>query len=187
MTENNNEFDQHESSVNADFQKSDREGSNNSQPTVDATVNEHEQDHLLTHSVANDDSHAQQPEYGALLEDMPKNYDPYVFGRQQKVEKKKSVADAQSNMSQASVPNSVGNHGMMRPQMLILRKEDLDDPAKNPFYGHWDMNAIFAFIMSLFAVPFIPMIVGFFSVIRTRKLHMKGFAFAVIAIVLNII
>lgn len=65
---------------------------------------------------------------------------------------------------------------------------DPDDPKKNPLYGRWDGMAIVAFILSLFDFTTIfGLVIGIFSMIRTRKLHMKGFVFALFAVILGVI
>ena len=63
-----------------------------------------------------------------------------------------------------------------------------DDPAQNPFYGHWDSYAIVAFICSLvFSVPVLPAVIGGLSLVRTKRLHMKGRGLAIAAIIINVL
>ena len=59
-------------------------------------------------------------------------------------------------------PNQYNPYGN-QPQSNMPRIQYLnpDDPAQNPFYGHWDSYAIVAFICSLvFSVPVLPAVIG---------------------------
>lgn len=86
-------------------------------------------------------------------------------------------------------PNQYNPYGN-QPQSNMPRIQYLnpDDPAQNPFYGHWDSYAIVAFICSLvFSVPVLPAVIGGLSLVRTKRLHMKGRGLAIAAIIINVL
>ena len=62
---------------------------------------------------------------------------------------------------------------------------NLDDPKQNPWYGKWDSLAIVAFI-STFFIPFVGLVLGCFSMHRTRVFHMKGRGLAIASIVISV-
>lgn len=65
---------------------------------------------------------------------------------------------------------------------------DLDDPAQNPMYGHWDSYGILSFIFALFLpVPVLPALFGAVSLWRIKVFHMKGRGLAIAAIIINIL
>lgn len=77
-----------------------------------------------------------------------------------------------------------GQHGQPR----YFNGINLDDPQSNPLYGHWDAYAIIAFVLALlFPVPVLSALLGFAAMWRTKTFHMKGYGFAVAAVVLNVI
>lgn len=136
-----------------------------------------------------------EPDYGERADRYP-GWDPYVFGRDdQESESNRSQANTSDNSTrprgparpgQYSPPGQVGG-GTGHPRHLI-NGVDLDDPAQNPSYGHWDPYAIISFIMALFLpVPFLSAILGGISMYRTRILHMKGFGLALAAVIINVL
>ncbi|NEG70236.1 hypothetical protein [Bifidobacterium choloepi] len=65
---------------------------------------------------------------------------------------------------------------------------DVNDPAQNPFYNHWDANSIFAFVFALIIpMPIVPALWAIFGMWRTKKFHMKGFGLAVAALVISVL
>ncbi len=64
---------------------------------------------------------------------------------------------------------------------------DLDDPASNPLYGHWDPYAIVAFVFALSSIPVLPAVMGGIAMWRTRTFRMKGFGLALAAVILNVL
>ena len=65
---------------------------------------------------------------------------------------------------------------------------DLDDPNQNVYYGRWDTSSIIAFALSLLLpVPFLPALLGAFGMYRTKLMRMKGFGFALAAVIINVI
>ncbi|NMM96469.1 hypothetical protein G1C98_1205 [Bifidobacterium sp. DSM 109960] len=90
----------------------------------------------------------------------------------------------------AQQQNQYNPYGGQPPQPNMPRIQYLnpDDPAQNPFYGHWDSYAIVAFVCSLvFSVPVLPAVIGGLSLVRTKRLHMKGRGLAIAAIVINVL
>ena len=75
-----------------------------------------------------------------------------------------------------------------QPNMPRIQYLNPDDPAQNPFYGRWDSYAIVAFVCALvFAVPVFPAVIGGLSLVRTKRLHMRGRGLAIAAIVINVL
>lgn len=137
-----------------------------------------------------------EPDYGQRADQYP-GWDPYVFGRDdQESESSRSQADSSHNPAtpggsvrpgQYSPPGQVGS-GAVHSRHRIINGVDLDDPAQNPSYGHWDPYAIISFIMALFLpVPILSAILGGISMYRTRILHMKGFGLALAAVIINVL
>lgn len=139
-----------------------------------------------------------QPQYGAMSGQYP-GYDPYLYGRPEP-EQPANGGDAAQNQAQQNPmggqpynpyaqPNQYNPYGN-QPQSNMPRIQYLnpDDPAQNPFYGHWDSYAIVAFICSLvFSVPVLPAVIGGLSLVRTKRLHMKGRGLAIAAIIINVL
>ena len=147
-----------------------------------------------------------QPQYGAMSGQYP-GYDPYLYGRPEP-EQPANGGDAAQNQAQQNPmggqpyagqqgqpynpytqPNPYNPYGN-QPQSNMPRIQYLnpDDPAQNPFYGHWDSYAIVAFVCSLvFSVPVLPAVIGGLSLVRTKRLHMKGRGLAIAAIIINVL
>lgn len=62
---------------------------------------------------------------------------------------------------------------------------NLDDPAQNPWYGRWDSLSVVAFITA-FLMPFVGLVLGLFSMHRTRVFHMKGRGLAIASVVVSV-
>ncbi|OZG62359.1 hypothetical protein BLEM_0905 [Bifidobacterium lemurum] len=63
---------------------------------------------------------------------------------------------------------------------------DLNDPAQNPMYGHWDAYAVISLILALFfPVPVLSALMGALAMWRCRTFHMKGFWLGLAAVVIN--
>ncbi|MFD0705239.1 hypothetical protein ACFQY8_05720 [Alloscardovia venturai] len=64
---------------------------------------------------------------------------------------------------------------------------DPDDPQKNPLYGKWDFYAFVAFILAF--TPYtavLALFIGWLSVVRTTKFHMKGRWLAILAVIFSL-
>ena len=120
-----------------------------------------------------------QPEYGAMSNQYPAN--PYdASGRQQ---------SGQPNGYQYG-PNQYGpsQYGPNPYQQPGIYPINPNDPSQNPLYGHWDSYAIISFVFALFLpVPVIPAVMGAIAMWRTKKLHMKGYALGVAALIINVL
>ena len=155
-----------------------------------------------------------QPEYGAMSNQYPSNYNPYVYGAPEpdkpEIQAQQGVplpADGQRaqnggqpanpyvapprqqagqrNGQYPYAPNPYGQNPYQRPGMYPI---DLDDPQQNPMYGHWDSYAIISLIFAiLLPVPVIPAVMGAVAMWRTKKLHMKGYALGVAALIINVL
>lgn len=65
---------------------------------------------------------------------------------------------------------------------------DLNDPAQNPLYGHWDAYAVISLILALFfPVPVLSALMGGLAMWRCRTFHMKGFWLGFAAVVINVL
>lgn len=154
-----------------------------------------------------------QPEYGAMSNQYPSNYNPYVYGAP---EPAKPASEARQeaplpsggrnawngqSANPYSVPsqqqtgqpgnqypygsNPYGQNPYQQPGMYPI---DLDDPQQNPMYGHWDSYAIISLVFAiLLPVPVIPAVMGAVAMWRTKKLHMKGYALGVAALIINVL
>ena len=61
-------------------------------------------------------------------------------------------------------------------------------PARTPCTAIWDSYAIISFVFALFLpVPVIPAVMGAIAMWRTKKLHMKGYALGVAALIINVL
>lgn len=149
-----------------------------------------------------------QPEYGAMSDQYPANYNPYVYGAPEppkpKDEQPSSSAqrnpharpeERQANPYAApgqqktgqnlGTPYQYGPNAYQQPGMYPI---NLDDPRQNPLYGHWDSYAILSLIFALLMpIPVVPAIMGAIAMWRTKKLHMKGYALGVAALIVNVL
>ena len=82
-------------------------------------------------------------------------------------------------------PNQYGPNPYQQPGIYPINP---NDPSQNPLYGHWDSYAIISFVFALFLpVPVIPAVMGAIAMWRTKKLHMKGYALGVAALIINVL
>lgn len=137
-----------------------------------------------------------EPEYGQLSNQYP-GWDPYVYGKPEP-EKPKEDASAggsqnganQQYPSQYSAPQQNGNgangNGQNQNGFFGFQQINPNDPAKNPFYGHWDGMSIVAFVLA-FIIPVLAIPLAWMSMRRTKMLHMKGHGLAIAALVLSIV
>lgn len=158
-----------------------------------------------------------QPEYGAMSNQYPANYNPYMYGAP---EQPKPEDDAQQTAQQPQTnpymqngypanpydasgrqqsgqpngyqygPNQYGpsQYGPNPYQQPGIYPINPNDPSQNPLYGHWDSYAIISFVFALFLpVPVIPAVMGAIAMWRTKKLHMKGYALGVAALIINVL
>lgn len=149
-----------------------------------------------------------QPEYGAMTSQYPSNYNPYMYGAP---ETPKPVADAQQVRPQSPANPYIHNGQPTNPYAMPNRQQEgqpntrhpyvqnpyqqpgmypinLDDPQQNPMYGRWDSYAIVSFVFALLLpVPVIPAVMGAVAMWRTKKLHMKGYALGVAALIINVL
>lgn len=166
--------------------------------------------------------------YGAMDNQFPPDYDPYLFGRPEggetheqvereardeeiRIEQRRAVQRQPNPMSmppaagygqrpaapgtgQNADPNApfgdrrnynADNRGKLPRYVQGI---DLDDPNQNVYYGRWDVSSIVAFALSLLLpVPFLPALLGAFGMYRTKLMRMKGFGFALAAVIINVI
>ena len=148
-----------------------------------------------------------QPEYGALASQFPPNYDPYIFGHPEAPKKaaqpegskfagvragvtgrhtpgqgvEQQPSESQRRGPVQSGPNAAG----YQPHMF--HGIDLNNPAQNPLYGHWDMYAILALVFAIVSVPVLPAVMGGIAMWRTRMFHMHGFWLGLAAVIINVI
>lgn len=156
-----------------------------------------------------------QPEYGAMSDQYPAGYDPYVYGRpdpqppqdgeassqQPNAPVQQFSAPSQNGPSQGwpvpgpgvpvgGGPATYGNAGQpASPQHTprYVHGIDVNDPNRNPLYGRWDPLAIVSLVCALFfPLPLLPAIMGAVSMRRTRLFHMKGFWLAFAAVFINV-
>lgn len=135
-----------------------------------------------------------EPAYGARADQYP-GWNPYVFGKPDPEPDKTENGSASGTGRQSSVGQGAPGYPTMNGQgnpgngpRHVVNGIDLDDPAQNPSYGHWDPYAVISFVMALFLpVPLLSAILGGISIYRTRVLHMKGFGLALAAIILNVL
>ncbi|WP_418968787.1 DUF4190 domain-containing protein [Alloscardovia omnicolens] len=162
-----------------------------------------------THDAETD--HCDGPAYGRLASEFP-GWDPYVYGKPRESEDNKepvknkriivtSPFAASSPQRGADQQNHRGtpNNASDQPQFFDRNGNpianpfeqfefDPDDPQKNPVYGRWDFYAIIAFIGSFFTqTTLLALFLAIMSLNRTKKLHMKGRALAIIALVLCVL
>ena len=82
-------------------------------------------------------------------------------------------------------PSQYGPNPYQQPGIYPINP---NDPSQNPLYGHWDSYAIISFVFALFLpVPVIPAVMGAIAMWRTKKLHMKGYALGVAALIINVL
>ncbi|MEE0653842.1 hypothetical protein [uncultured Bifidobacterium sp.] len=175
------------------------------------------------------EGHPNELAYGAMDNQFPKDYDPYLFGRPENGETHEQVErdarDEENRIEQRRAQRRAGNP-MNMPVMGYGRQMgasgmpgmgqnvdpnapfgdrrnygadnrklpryvqgiDLDDPNQNVYYGRWDTSSIIAFVLSiLLPVPFLPALLGSFGMYRTKLMRMKGFGFALAAVIINIV
>lgn len=127
-----------------------------------------------------------QPEYGAMSNQYPANYNPYMYGAP---EQTKSEDDAQQTAQRPQTNPYMQNGYPANPyQQPGIYPINPNDPSQNPLYGHWDSYAIISFVFALFLpVPVIPAVMGAIAMWRTKKLHMKGYALGVAALIINVL
>lgn len=127
-----------------------------------------------------------QPEYGAMSNQYPANYNPYMYGAP---EQPKSEDDAQQTAQRPQTNPYMQNGYPANPyQQPGIYPINPNDPSQNPLYGHWDSYAIISFVFALFLpVPVIPAVMGAIAMWRTKKLHMKGYALGVAALIINVL
>ncbi|RBP98374.1 hypothetical protein CRD60_00405 [Bifidobacterium aemilianum] len=146
-------------------------------------------------------------DYGAMTNQMPAGYNPYVFGAP---DASPAQAQGQQQSAQGPAGNQQAGYGQWQGQAATgqypggqgqqapdprrlaniqdLNNINLDDPNQNPWYGHWDVNAIIAFVFSiLFSIPILPALMGLASMWRTKKMHMKGYGLALAAVIINLL
>lgn len=117
-----------------------------------------------------------RPEYGAMDSEFPRDYNPYLYGRDTPA----SLDEVARQVEQSRHPQSANNPNAthspsqqpmaypfgMSPQEQQLHEEhmrqqqgyvphiihgvDVNDPQQNPFYGKWDLTSICAFVFALF-------------------------------------
>lgn len=135
-----------------------------------------------------------EPAYGARADQYP-GWNPYVFGKPDPEPVKNDAQPAPGSDRQAGDGQAVPGYSRMAGQdnagggpRHVAGGIDLDDPAQNPSYGHWDPYAIIAFIMAIFfPVPILSAVLGGISIYRTRMLHMKGYGLALAAVIINVL
>ncbi|PAU69484.1 hypothetical protein B1400_0850 [Bifidobacterium italicum] len=166
--------------------------------------------------------------YGAMDNQFPPDYDPYIFGRPESGETHEQVErearDEEIRLEQRRAQQRRPNPMAMSPAAGYERSSgasrpgqnadpnapfgdrrnygadnrgklpryvqgiDLDDPNQNVYYGRWDTSSIIAFALSLLLpVPFLPALLGAFGMYRTKLMRMKGFGFALAAVIINVI
>lgn len=143
-----------------------------------------------------------RPAYGAMDNQFPQDYDPYIFGRPdpepQPVEAPQMGPGPaqQPNQApmhpwagqQAQTPHASGNTPQGGKYPRYVNGIDMEDPNQNIFYGRWDAGAIIAFVFAVFLpVPIMPAILGALSMRRTRIMRMKGYGLALAAVILNVL
>ncbi|MBS6345335.1 MAG: hypothetical protein KH404_06360 [Bifidobacterium pseudolongum] len=132
-----------------------------------------------------------RPAYGAMDNQFPQDYDPYIFGRPDP-EPQPAQASQAGPMPAVPQPNQAPQapgatqQGGKYPR--YVNGIDMEDPNQNIFYGRWDAGAIIAFVFALFLpVPVMPAILGALSMRRTRIMRMKGYGLALAAVIINVL
>lgn len=153
-----------------------------------------------------------QPEYGAMANQYPSGYNPYVYGapENETQDSSRQNAGAQQPQQYSGQPgnpyqnqnpyqnNPYGwntgpqnQYGQQQPngrQPRMRGNIDLNDPNQNPLYGHWDSYAILSLVFTiLLPVPVVPALMGAVAMWRTKTFHMKGFWLGVAALVINVL
>ena len=144
-----------------------------------------------------------RPAYGAMDNQFPQDYDPYIFGRPDPEPQPAEATQAgptpavpQPNQAptqpwagqQAQAPQAPGATQQGGKYPRYVNGIDMEDPNQNIFYGRWDAGAIIAFVFALFLpVPIMPAILGALSMRRTRIMRMKGYGLALAAVIINVL
>ncbi len=135
---------------------------------------------------ANQPSYGQylRPAYGAMDNQFPQDYDPYIFGRPDP-EPQPTQASQAGPTPAVPQPNQAPTQpwaGQQAPQAPGATQQG------STFYGRWDAGAIIAFVFALFLpVPIMPAILGALSMRRTRIMRMKGYGLALAAVIINVL
>lgn len=152
-----------------------------------------------------------QPEYGAMANQYPAGYDPYVYGRPDAEPQPATAAlsggpsaQPQPYAGHAAPDAGNGPYDPYRQQEQYGPAQDgwrtggerprpfggidMDDPRQNPLYGHWDFYAILSLVFALILpVPVLPAVMGGVAMWRTRTFRMKGYGLALAAVIINVI
>ncbi|MBR2554241.1 MAG: hypothetical protein IKE94_05185 [Aeriscardovia sp.] len=87
------------------------------------------------------------------------------------------------NNSQNTNYNNFYNQNFQQPQ---YQNPNFQNFQQNPYEGKWDGFAIIAFVASFFGLWFVSLPLAMFSLMRVKKMHMRGKGLAIAAIVLTI-
>ena len=139
---------------------------------------------------ANQPSYGQylRPVYGAMDNQFPQDYDPYIFGRPDPEPQPAQASQAGPTPAVPQPPQAPGATQQGSKYPRYVNGIDMEDPNQNIFYGRWDAGAIIAFVFALFLpVPIMPAILGALSMRRTRIMRMKGYGLALAAVIINVL
>ena len=139
---------------------------------------------------ANQPSYGQylRPVYGAMDNQFPQDYDPYIFGRPDPEPQPAQASQAGPTPAVPQAPQAPGATQQGSKYPRYVNGIDMEDPNQNIFYGRWDAGAIIAFVFALFLpVPIMPAILGALSMRRTRIMRMKGYGLALAAVIINVL
>lgn len=130
-----------------------------------------------------------RPAYGAMDNQFPQDYDPYIFGHPDpEPQPDQTPMQPWAGGQQAQMPQATGNTQQGGKYPRYVNGIDMEDPNQNIFYGRWDAGAIIAFVFAVFLpVPIMPAILGALSMRRTRIMRMKGYGLALAAVILNVL
>ncbi|OZG68905.1 hypothetical protein [Bifidobacterium eulemuris] len=154
-----------------------------------------------------------EPEYGANASQYGADYNPYLYGAPDPEPAADSTTSAPPYGQQYGAPSMGGQSTPGRQDQPAqyggqngsytggqqwqqpnapshtphyLNGIDLNDPAQNPMYGHWDAYAVISLVLALFfPVPVLSALMGGLAMWRCRTFHMKGFWLGLAAVVIN--
>ena len=123
-----------------------------------------------------------QPEYGAMANQYPSGYNPYVYGAPEIETNSSNQQGAEARQPQQPTPAGYPYSQQYGGQPGNSYQN------QNPLYGHWDSYAILSLVFTiLLPVPVVPALMGGVAMWRTKTFHMKGFWLGVAALVINVL
>ena len=134
-----------------------------------------------------------QPEYGAMANQYPSGYNPYVYGAPEIETNSSNQQGAEARQPQQPTPAGYP-YSQQYGGQPGNSYQNQNPYQNNPYgwngnlYGHWDSYAILSLVFTiLLPVPVVPALMGGVAMWRTKTFHMKGFWLGVAALVINVL